>query len=166
MEIVLYIGGILMAFLMTALGVWRFGKRPSRKDLTVGFVGAALLSFILLSCTVILSHQGNSSRLPLFYFSCLWAILATARSNAYAGLGILFYFVLFLPLSFHHAYLAHLAHYTDNPQARLRSVHVQNLSATKQGKPPIALPHIIPTVHTWLTGLYRVEPSMGGSDSR
>src|SRR5437879_4314656 len=112
-----------------------FGQQPSVRRLFVGFLSAVFISLLLVSLTTVLNREGNSSRLPLFLLLCAWSILSCFRTAKRTVLAMAGLFVYFLALSFQHLYLANSSGYTDNPQARLRSIAAANRSRAKQHKP-------------------------------
>jgi hypothetical protein len=52
--------------------------------------------------------------------------------------------------------------YTDNPAARRKGIRMRYEKENEQTSAPLPKVEIRPAWHIWLTGLYTVEPAMGG----
>lgn len=159
LSIMLYVSGIVLAVMLTCLGLYRHGTRPGVWHVLVSFFAATVLAFLFMCFTTILSLEGNPTRLMLLFWISSWLLLCFTQPTKRASLYCLSLFLLLVTLSWHHIFLAHSKSYTDNPSFRLRSARRANLARNRRlsnSTPPPKV--IIRTVwHTWLTGLYEVH---------
>jgi hypothetical protein len=157
-------GAALLGVTALVVGVlWRFGTRPSAREVVLAGLGAFCVTIVFIACTLILHAEGNSSRLPLFFLAGTWAFFAGPRP-AVRGCGpaVCLFVVLFM-LWLQHLALATSPEWTDNPDARIRSWVIADRRAQGEGRPAPPPIRVSPTSHTLYTGLYRVEPPFGGS---
>lgn len=155
--IALYVLAIAAGLALVGIGCRWWGTRPTPGRLAIGFCGALAATLFWMALTVILSREGNASRLPWLLLVGLWAVLAAVRPVPRAALlgTVLFAGTVFL--GFLHMSLANSARFTDNPPARLSSVRSARRSAGRWGRPLPPEVTIRPEWHTWLTGLHGVK---------
>ena len=163
MAITLHLIGLLAVLLLTTISVVVFGHKPTGKNIGVGLIIATLVACVFLCCTVVLYREGDSARLLVSLWLCIGAVATLIPSPRKVAVGCVLLFAYFFGLRFQYLSLATSAHYTDNPQWRTRNITRRNKMALGQGKPPGQEVVIRSTFHTWLTGLYAVEPPAGGS---
>lgn len=144
-----------MAAIVFIVGSVRaFGTRPTLRRALSGLV-VALASLVLMSSTVVLYREGNPDRLLVLLWLGVWLVFTFIRPTRRAALLCAGLFAYFLALRFQYMYLATSSRYTDNPHWRLQNAARRNRNVT-----------IRPVAHTWLTGLYVVEPPTGGAPIR
>jgi len=165
MAIAIHITGLLSVLFITGISLKIYGRKPSVLRSTAGLAMAGCMGFLYLALTLIMSAEGNSWRLPCLLFLCVAMIGACVqpfRKSALISLGL---FIYCLCLGCQYSYLARTSRYTDNPEWRLHQIRAK---AKHEGKKYPINPNqvsIRATAHTWLTGLYRVDPPAGGESS-
>jgi cell division protein FtsW (lipid II flippase) len=160
---------ILSIFLILVISIF-YGRKPKRNEIAPAII-LSLFFTILMPTILVTWSEGNGD--PLFLFQLPLLLLITLRfpdSNIGKGLGVIFV-VLFIVLHIEHMVIASKKEYTDDIKLiqRYRATaarsEAKRAGSSKEECDKIAkkasedaeksIHHLW---HTWLTGLYWVEP--------
>jgi hypothetical protein len=168
----LHIAGMLSAILLVAGCARVFGGRTTLGRLLLGLFGSLLFGFLFVALTTFLSREGHPDRLQGIVWLGTWVLLAYVRPPRRALLLSVGLFAYAWILSIQYVSLALSSRYTDAPEWRLRGLRLREAAAAVAGDEqparhgtPMRIT-IRPAAHTWLTGLYGVDPPAGGMDQR
>lgn len=160
----LYLTLQISAILLSLGSLLLWHSKPTKKKVVLGFLVATVLASLLLAFTTILSREGNAPHVAFWFWLCLWVLccfspepLTALRQACICLLILLFGFLRFQYMS-----IATSNAYTDNPTARRTGIRIRHEREHKHTNVPLPKVEIRPAWHIWLTGLYTVEPAMGG----
>jgi hypothetical protein len=147
----------------------KFGKRPKSLDRPlIAFVFAFWIGCLGFSFTYTKTTHGEGSQWSdihlLVYFIGSWLLLTFIESKKSAILLTAGFFACVSFYSMEYLTLADSSHYTDYPQNRLIKVKQLNEARQQKGLAPIKNVQVKRAWHTFLTGLYQVEPPAGSTE--